>query len=255
MAIIDCEAIGKGPQPLPVFLGAVGKDVEGKAKVTQILPDSPAAKAGLAVGDVITGVGEKEIKGFDELLDVLRTKRDPRQVRAARRARRREEVAGGHAHRAAQRRRTARSRRRPRRRRSGRRGIRRVWLGVTGGERDGKVTLLSVLPEGPAAKAVLKENDVVTALDGKPVTTYEQVTDAIRDKDAGEKVALKITRGSETLDVTVTRRRPADPEGFGGGRGFGGAAASAGRQRGGISRRATPIWASKAKTARKAERS
>ena len=46
-AIIDCENIGKGPPPLPVYLGAVGADIEGKAEITQVLPDSPAAKAGL----------------------------------------------------------------------------------------------------------------------------------------------------------------------------------------------------------------
>ena len=55
-AIIDCESIGKGPPPLPVYLGAVGIDADGKAKVTQVLPDSPAAKAGLAVGDLIASL-------------------------------------------------------------------------------------------------------------------------------------------------------------------------------------------------------
>ena len=54
------------PPPLPVYLGAVCADVEGKAKVTQVLPDSPAAKAGLQAGDFLTAPLVSQI--FGELL-------------------------------------------------------------------------------------------------------------------------------------------------------------------------------------------
>ncbi|MGH9363438.1 MAG: VPS10 domain-containing protein, partial [Thermoanaerobaculia bacterium] len=71
-AVIDCEDLGKGPEPLPVYLGAVGEDRDGKARLTQVLPGSPAAKAGLLAGDIITHLGEKPIGAFDQVLDQLR---------------------------------------------------------------------------------------------------------------------------------------------------------------------------------------
>src|SRR5436190_1919876 len=79
----------------------------------------------------------------------------------------------------------------------------RVWLGVTGADREGKATLLQVVPDGPAAKAGLKEGDVVVAIEGKEIDDYDKLLEAVRGKDAGDKVALKIARGSETLDVSV----------------------------------------------------
>ena len=59
-AIIDCENIGKGPAPFAAFLGAVGADVDGKARIAQIMPKSPAEKAGIKVGDVLVALGEKK---------------------------------------------------------------------------------------------------------------------------------------------------------------------------------------------------
>ena len=214
MAIIDCEAIGKGPPPLPVYLGAVGADVDGKAKITQVLPDSPAAKAGLQVGDIIAGVEEEDISSFDQVLAELRGKqvRDKFELHVVRGEEKKKLEATL----------TARPT-------AGQRGgapaaaaASRVWLGVTGGERDGKVTLLSVIPGGPAAKAMLKEGDVITAVEGKDVKTYEEVTEAVREKRAGDKLALKVTRGTETLEVMVTiEDRPQQAGGPGGQRGGG----------------------------------
>src|SRR5262249_27053954 len=149
-AIIDCESIGKGPAPLPVYLGAVGTDADGKAKITQVLPDSPAAKAGLAVGDFVTSIGEKEITGFDQALDALRDKkvRDKVTIQITRGGEKKSLEAalaarpttggpgpggggGGGGSGAGQ-------------------AFSRVWMGVTGADREGKATLVQVIPDGPA---------------------------------------------------------------------------------------------------------
>ena len=55
-AIIDCEKIGMGTPlgGLPRRLSA--DDAEGGAKLTEVTADSPAAKAGLKAGDVVTAV-------------------------------------------------------------------------------------------------------------------------------------------------------------------------------------------------------
>jgi S1-C subfamily serine protease/photosystem II stability/assembly factor-like uncharacterized protein len=212
-AIIDCESIGKGPPALPVYLGAVGADVEGKAKVTQVLPESPAAKAGLAVGDVISALGDKEISGFDQLLDELRTKK-PRDKIAL------QVVRGGEKKTIE----TALTTR-PAAGGTGAAAASRVWLGVTGADREGKATLTQIVPNGPGAKAGLKEGDVVVAIEGKEIDDYDKLLEAVRGKDAGDKIALKIGRGNESLDVSVTLEdRPAGQFGGRGGGGGGGAA-------------------------------
>ena len=89
-----------------------------------------------------------------------------------------------------------------------------VWLGVTGEDRAGKATLTQITAEGPADKAGLKEGDVVIAAENKEIRDYNQLVEAVREKETGDKISLKIRRGSETLEVAVTvedRPGPAAP--------------------------------------------
>ncbi|HAD62026.1 MAG TPA: hypothetical protein DCG12_22540, partial [Planctomycetaceae bacterium] len=73
-AIIDCEDIGKGPKPFACYLGLVGSDENNAAKVTQVMPDSPADKAGIRVNDKLLSADGQKLYRFDELLAVLRKK-------------------------------------------------------------------------------------------------------------------------------------------------------------------------------------
>ncbi|WP_186135296.1 PDZ domain-containing protein, partial [Burkholderia gladioli] len=50
----------------------------------------------------------------------------------------------------------------------------------------------SVDPKGPAAKAGLQPGDVILAVNGRPVTSPEQLRDAV--KNAGNSLALLIQR-------------------------------------------------------------
>lgn len=201
-AIIDCENIGKGPPPAVAYLGAVGVDVGGKAQITQILPGSPAEKAGLAVGDVVVAIGDKQISNFDLVLDELRGKK-PREKFSL-------TVSRGSETKVIDASLTARPGT------GGAGAASRVWLGVTGQDREGKATITQIVAEGPAAKAGLKEGDAIIAVDGKAVEGYEQLLEVIRGKTAGDKVVLKISRGSEVLEITVTLEdRPAGPGGSG----------------------------------------
>ncbi len=73
-AIIDCQKIGMGTAPAQVFLGVQGEDGEGGAKIMQVTPEGPAAKAGLKAGDVIkeAPAEKKEIKSYNALVELLR---------------------------------------------------------------------------------------------------------------------------------------------------------------------------------------
>jgi photosystem II stability/assembly factor-like uncharacterized protein len=70
-AIVDCEDIGKGDAPKKKgggkgFAGFAGDDADGGVRVTMVQGDSPAAKAGLEINDLITAVNGKAVKSMED---------------------------------------------------------------------------------------------------------------------------------------------------------------------------------------------
>ncbi|HEX3539063.1 MAG TPA: trypsin-like peptidase domain-containing protein, partial [Acidimicrobiales bacterium] len=64
--------------------------------------------------------------------------------------------------------------------------------------------LASVAAGGPAAKAGLQANDVITSFDGKAVTGSSQLVTLIRGHQPGDKVSVTYVRGPATKTTTVT---------------------------------------------------
>ncbi len=60
-----------------------------------------------------------------------------------------------------------------------------------------------IIPEGPADKAGLKEDDEVVQFAGVPVATWEQMVGLVR-KSAGKECVVKFRRGGNLLEATVT---------------------------------------------------
>jgi len=58
--------------------------------------------------------------------------------------------------------------------------------------------------DSPADKAGLKADDIITAVGSTKLTTQNALADAIKTYKPGDKVDLAITRGSQTLTITVT---------------------------------------------------
>ena len=61
----------------------------------------------------------------------------------------------------------------------------------------------SITPGEPAADAHLKVGDLITEVDGKPVTGSIDVVVAIRTHVPGQKVILTVQRGGRTFQVPV----------------------------------------------------
>lgn len=61
----------------------------------------------------------------------------------------------------------------------------------------------SIVKDGPAESAGLQEGDVITEIDGATVTTPQDVVDAITAKKPGDSVTLTIERAGEDKPVTV----------------------------------------------------
>jgi S1-C subfamily serine protease len=57
----DIITIGHRRGPARPWLGVYSEEIQGHVVVTRVLPESPAAKAGLKRGDIILGVGGEAI--------------------------------------------------------------------------------------------------------------------------------------------------------------------------------------------------
>ncbi len=60
-----------------------------------------------------------------------------------------------------------------------------------------------VLPDSPAAQAGLKPGDLIVAVNGQPISSWQELNALIK-KSAGRPLKLTIKRGQERLVVTVT---------------------------------------------------
>jgi len=160
----------------PVLPAAVGRVIEG----------GPAAAAGLAAGDRIVQVDGRPIQYWEDLL---------RAVQESDGAGLRLTVAGP----------------------GGERQVtvtpaRTKGRDVFGDEKESwdlgarpfaPAIIGDVVSGHPAAKAGLKGGDVVVALEGRPVASWDEMAEVIQ-KRAGQPTALTIRRGRETLSITVT---------------------------------------------------
>ena len=74
----------------------------------------------------------------------------------------------------------------------------------TGGEPDAEgATIDEVMPDTPAERAGLQQDDVITAVDDQPVTDGIALIVAIRTHQPGETVEMSVVRGGEERVVQV----------------------------------------------------
>jgi len=64
--------------------------------------------------------------------------------------------------------------------------------------------VVQVTADSPAAKAGLKNNDVIVSIDGKSVTGYESLTGFVREHNAGDTVTLQVIRDGKLISVDAT---------------------------------------------------
>jgi photosystem II stability/assembly factor-like uncharacterized protein len=191
-AIIDCEEIGMGPPPVWVGIGA--DDPAGPAKLARVPADGPGAKAGLKVGDLITAIDKKPIKKWEEVGDaILGHRPGDKMTFTVQRDKETKDIVV-----------TVEQRPDP-----GQAGP--VYLGLQVEKVEGGLRVALVTPDGPADKAGVKANDLLLAIDKKPVQEERHILEALRDRKAGDKLSLEVKRGTEKKDVVATlANRPGD---------------------------------------------
>ena len=95
----------------------------------------------------------------------------------------------------------------------------RAWLGITYVPINASVAatyklavsagalIVAVTPNGPAAKAGLREDDIVTAVDQRTIDENTNITDVIKDKKPQDHVQMTVLRdgSTQTIDIALGR--------------------------------------------------
>jgi len=197
----------------PGYLGVLTSKAEDGQKgawIREVTPDSPAAKAGLQNGDIVTKVGDREVKdvadltsaiaehkaGSKVMLWVMRDGKE-RQIEATlgERPGRKLPALGNVPMPAAP---------------------RGAYLGIHTQELTPElkdrlklkvekgVMVTEVMPDTPAAKAGLKSEDVILAVGDKQVNTPEELREIISGSKAGSEVVLHLQRGDQKMECRCT---------------------------------------------------
>jgi predicted metalloprotease with PDZ domain len=94
-----------------------------------------------------------------------------------------------------------------------------AFLGVTLSEEtehsEGGARVTGVVDDSPAAKAGVREGDVIVGFDGDVVRGPVGLTERIHEREAGERVSLRLRRDGETLTVEAELGDRASGHGFG----------------------------------------
>jgi hypothetical protein len=80
----------------------------------------------------------------------------------------------------------------------------RAFLGVQGDAEADGARLISIVPGAAADRAGLREGDVLIRLAGAPLTSFEDLRVALRDRRAGERVDVVFVRNGERRSATAT---------------------------------------------------
>lgn len=199
----------------PGYLGVTvgpGGDGQKGVVVKEVAPDGPAAKAGLKPGDRVVKAGDQEVRDADAFQKAVAARKAGEKLALA-------VVRDGKDQTV-----TATLGKRPTR------TARRPDLLIPPGDRppaylgvqlqpltpdlrkqlkadaaDG-VAVAEVIPDSPAEKAGLRRDDVITAVDGRPVKSPENVREEVQLAGAGRDLTLAVLRGGEKLTLTAAPR-------------------------------------------------
>lgn len=75
------------------------------------------------------------------------------------------------------------------------------------------VVVWGIVSDGPGAKSDLKPSDIITAVDGQPVATPQQLRSAVRGKKIGAPITLEVFRQGKSIPVKISPSEWPEPPG------------------------------------------
>ncbi|MBR3006398.1 MAG: trypsin-like peptidase domain-containing protein, partial [Erysipelotrichaceae bacterium] len=78
------------------------------------------------------------------------------------------------------------------------------YIGVQVSDASDAALVYSVAENSPAAQAGLQANDIITALDGQPVSTYADLVKLLESETVGDTVDISILRDGEAMTFKIT---------------------------------------------------
>jgi S1-C subfamily serine protease len=84
----------------------------------------------------------------------------------------------------------------------------RGWLGLALRAETQTPQIVRVLPQSPAEVAGIRPNDVLLSVDQRRIADYADAANAFFYLVPGEPVKVRVMRGAETLEFTLTPTRP-----------------------------------------------
>jgi serine protease Do len=197
------------------FLGVMTTESDGGAKITEVTKESGAEKAGLKEGDIITKIGDEKVEDADDVYKAVGKLKPNDKVNISYKRAGKETTVPVTLSENKQVRAYSwnnsegdnfKFRTRPDSRNYN--GF--YWddkprLGIQVQDReDGKgVKVLSVEEEEAAEKAGLKEDDVITQVNGKNVTSVDDLRTSMKDAKKGDTLKITYTRDNKTQTVDV----------------------------------------------------
>jgi S1-C subfamily serine protease len=84
-------------------------------------------------------------------------------------------------------------------------GSRRPWIGVNSLEEDGRVKVVQVNEESPAAVAGIQAGDIILSVDGQAIDSLQKFYEVLWSRGpAGLPVSIKILHGPNVREIVVT---------------------------------------------------
>jgi regulator of sigma E protease len=174
LAVVLVAVINSIGVPAPVYQ-------EEAPVVGWIDKDSPAARAELRIGDVIVGINDRPVKTWSDV-EIAVGSRPDKKIRV-------EILRDGRA--ASVELQTE--------------SIPRYSFGYAGFRAKALTQVQATTADSPAEKAGLRAGDVILAIDGQPVYSYQFIQ--IIEQSAGRELQFSVLRGGQTLSIPVTPRR------------------------------------------------
>lgn len=182
---------GHGPPGQSGYLGIhVAPDPKGRLVIGEVADNSPAAKAGVRVGDALLKLDRQAVASADALRELLQRKAPGEfaQLTVARERKTLDLLA------------TVAATSRPRRT-----GEQRAIMGIRTGEvSDEGAPVASVTSGLPADKAGLKVSDVIVKIAGAVIAAGQSVTELLAEKSPGDTVSVVVRRKGEEQELQVT---------------------------------------------------